>query len=160
MVTTITDEDGKFGRWTHSCFQRYHPFGQQGDIFQFKGSSLNKRGEILFVTDQLGNQYQFTQIPLANDVSYFHHVVIRDKPTLQHQSHQPLQLKLNSQLAINIEANQYRKSLQSYSGEVKVIHYVYDLNNENHRAALPGRHHRLCKNGTRMLLKCRQLLIL
>lgn len=153
MVTTITDEDGKPVDGLTAAFNDTIRLVNKGDIFQFKGSSLNKRGEILFVTDQLGNQYQFTQIPLANDVSYFHHVVIRDKPTLQHQSHQLLQLKLNSQLAINIEANQYRKSLQSYSGEVKVIHYVYDLNNENHRAALPGGITGFVKNGTRMLLE-------
>jgi hypothetical protein len=153
MVTAITDENGKTVDGLTAAFNDTIRLVNKGDIFQFKGRQLNKRGEVLFVTDQLGNQYQFTQIPLANDVSYFHQVIIRDKPTWQYQSHQPLQLALNSQLVVNIAANQYRKSLQAYSGEVKVVHYVYDLNNENHRAALPGGITGFVKNGTRMLLE-------
>lgn len=153
MVTGITDENGLPLDGLTAAFNDTIRLVDKGAYFQFKGTQLNKRGEILRLTDKEGRQYHFTQRPIENDVAYFQHVIIRNKPAFVHKSHNPLELPLSNETQIFIAANQYRKSVQSYSGDVIVEYFTYDVNRENHRAALPGGVTGIDKTGKRTLLK-------
>lgn len=152
IVTGITDEKGNAVDGLTAAFGDTIRLVNKGDVFQFKGNKLNKKGEVLLVTDQEGNKFEFTQTPIANDVSYFHQVVIKDLPSLLHKSHLALNLVYNNQLSVSIPSNQYKKSLQPYSGDVKIKYFAYNLNNEFHRAALPGGLTGFTDNGSRKLL--------
>lgn len=138
LVTGITDENGLPVEGLTAAFNDTIRLVDNGDYFQFKGSQLNKSGEVLRLTDKEGRQYYFTQRPIENEVNYFQQVIIRNKSSILHKSHNALDLSLDNQTRIKIEANQYRKSVQSYSGDVVVEHYTFDTKKENHRAALPG----------------------
>lgn len=153
MVTGITDENGLPLDGLTAAFNDTIRLVDKGDYFQFKGTQLNKRGEILRLTDKEGRQYHFTQRPIENDVAYFQQVIIRNKPTLVLKSHNPLELSLTNETQIEIAPNQYRKSVQSYSGDVIVEYFTYDVKRENHRAALPGGVTGIDKTGKRALLK-------
>ncbi|MBK7222797.1 MAG: hypothetical protein IPH94_16245 [Saprospiraceae bacterium] len=153
MVTGITDENGLPLDGLTAAFNDTIRLVDKGDYFQFKGTQLNKRGEILRLTDKEGQQYHFTQRPIENDVAYFQQVIIRNKATLVQKSHIPLELPLTNETQINIAPNQYRKSVQSYSGDVIVEYFSYDLDREIHRAALPGGVTGIDKTGKRALLK-------
>lgn len=152
LVTSITDENGTPVDGLTAAFNDTIRLVNKGDIFQFKGSGLNKRGEVLTVTDQVGNKFYFTQNPIANDVAYFHQAVIRNMTIVSHNSHLPIQLPIAVNLGLAIAANQYKKSLQPYSGDLLMAYFAYDLSNENHRAALPGGNTGFMKDGSRKLL--------
>lgn len=152
MVTGITDEKGNRVDGLTAAFGDTIRLVNKGDYFQFKGNKLNKRGEVLYVTDQDGNKYEFTQSPVANDVSYFHQVVIKEKQSMLHKSHLALNLFFNNQLSVSIPANSFKKSLQPYSGDVSIKYFTYDIQNEYHRAALPGGLTGFIENGNRQLL--------
>ena len=61
MVTGITDEKGNRVDGLTAAFGDTIRLVNKGDYFQFKGNKLNKRGEVLYVTDQDGKNSQMNE---------------------------------------------------------------------------------------------------
>lgn len=139
VVVHVTDENGQTLTGLTARFNQQSKIINQASFFQFDAQNIHKEGELLTVTDQDGQMYEFALYNIENQVNYHSVSLFRGALKKDFSSSEGSVISFPSgKMNIDLTKGGFTAGDQSYAGPVQCIYHEYDLNNPYHVRALPG----------------------
>ena len=151
LVVKVTNERGEDITGITAEFNNDIKVVDEASIFYFTGKKISKEDELLIVTDKEGESFQYKIYSIENEVNYHQVSIFKnyEKADVGSQSNQVI--NSSSGELFKLQGDNYLQGQNKYSGNVSLIYHGFDINNKNHRMAIPGGN-TLLDNGIRKVI--------
>lgn len=139
VVVNVTDENGQPMTGLTARFNQQSKIINQASFFQFDAQNIHKEGELLSVTDQDGQVYEFALYNIENQVNYHSLTLYRNTLRKVFSSAEGSVISFPSgKMNIDLTNAGFTSGDQSFAGLINCIYHEFDLNNSYHVKAIPG----------------------
>ncbi|MBK9255798.1 MAG: hypothetical protein IPM42_09950 [Saprospiraceae bacterium] len=139
VVINVTDENGKPLTGLTARFNKQTKIINQASYFQFEAKDILKENELLTITDNDGQIYEYALYNIENQVNYHKLTLFRKSERVIFSASAGGIISYPSgKLNIDLTSSEFTAGSETYAGSITCFYNEFDLNNPYHEQAISG----------------------